>query len=999
MFKRQKVVAFGLLFFILLFGVLFFPLELRSEITSPVAYWDFNEEKGQTAKDTGSFKLDGSIINASYVEGVFKSGLRFKESDSYVKIPYSKEYDTALEKDFTFTFWLKTINPGMVYLKYRRRGAQYFGILFGRSFPRHRLVENIGIRNYAPHIGCLYKVRGIRLKKGISDGLWHFMSFVYNAEKMTLKLYIDTKLIEIVKYKQKFSGVELTNEINIGGRPERGRSFNGVLDEFAVYGKALNEKDLQKLYDKFAVQALKVNSKVLSAKDEKRRIEWFDENLLRCTFLERPSVEELGGRYFLIARSYYLNEFGYTRTRHNLHQLKKMGITDIIQLHIKGCDTFFPCDDKDAINQYNEKIDGEYDSLMTLVKAAAVEKMGVWIKLQYTSHKLHKKFMAKDADGKPYLWCGQKLPDLLNLEYRAFLHRMLDIFAGKYNKYGSMKGFYIDMPYTSGSDYLATYLDLFKKYCQDQYGEEPPIEEIAENLKKKDKWLEPENKWWRRFILFKNWVNEDFIKDISSYCHKVGLQFGLQIGTSRLWTGHDPYRLSKYADWVWMYPCRKNYEPMYVLPHSLPGGTFQKVQFSKAVSYSFRGHFGNMHVFFHSGMQTPVLEGNTPRMLHERKKNIITTREWAGAEPLTKIAILYNQRNMWLRSIERNSPSARNDYMLLDKISLYEDADRIYIEAMDMYKNYNVLIATEFSTGGLSQDIIDKLKKFVADGGTIITLGGKWSISKPDLTDERDLTAEITGLKARDIFSEAPMGKVLDLFEKKVGKGRIITITSPNLFTALKTGDKDIEKEFVNLLQQYSDSAVSIINSPKNKPDKDASVITTIRKNNWVGVSLLPDNQAYPDPREPVSVRVSIDIEKLEIKGDKFRVLLLGRGLELLKELPYSSRKSFREPFMRGKDFYWSVEDLKKGVKITILPDNQSDLIVPEELPEPRRCKKYVNRWKRLEDELFSESAMLKSYEDFKKGWYSRVKERDFAYEIMVIAPYDEINIEGRNVQ
>lgn len=718
---------------------------------------------------------------------------------------------------------------------------------------------------------------------------------------------------------------------------------------------------------------------------------WFDEGLFRCSFLVRPSPENLDGQYFLIARSNRLNEFGYVKTRQNLRQLKMMGVTDIIQLLIRGSSTYFPSGDKDAIYRYDipgfNKEEKDYDALMVLVEAAAAEGIGVWCKLQLLGDRdgleLNKAFRAHRPDGSPYLnWANTAVPDVLNPDYRAFLKRMIDLFAGKYNRRGSFKGFYIDMPYANHADLMAGYLEEFRKFCEERFKETPPLKDIAESLKKDDiKWEEPNNKWWRRFILFKRWAREDFVKDLAAYCGSKGLKFGLQINTSvdawrGWWEGEAPCAFSKYADWVWMYPGQNRYEPCYIMNRCIPG-TFNRVSVARTLTESFRGQFAGVHVFFGSTIELPVLNGTSPRVLEQVKLNILNTREWANAKSLTKVAILYNHGGMSLKASPKEEE--RDEYLLMDRLSQYVDVDRVFTDLPDFFKRYNALLVTRHSTDGLPEAVMEKLTEFIRNGGTAITLGHVWSTAKIDREDMKDMTQEITGLPVRPAVGA---GK-LEIFEKPFGKGKVVTIRTPNIYQALKNRDEAFEKDFVALIQRNADAPVTIDNDSANPRDKRVAVMTTIKKNNWIGVSLFP-NQDYPKVQEKVFVTVRVDTAKLGVNASRFRVLLLKRNMELLKEIINRADRSWSTPMPRGKgmDYYWSADDLKKGVKIVIDPDNEFDLAAPKKVDVPPAAKYEIKRL----------------CQDFPRKWNQNAIERNYMYEIMVVAPADELNIAGEKI-
>ena len=635
-----------------------------------------------------------------------------------------------------------------------------------------------------------------------------------------------------------------------------------------------------------------------------------------------------------------------------MRQLKEMGITDIMQLTLTGCAVNHPTKNKQAYAlQYSGygklKMPQSYDPFMVLVKAAAREGLNVTVKMQVHNGPKRPAVEARDSKGKAY--SNGLPPDYLSPELRKFIREMLDEYTTKYNIYGNIKGFYIDMPYYNMDDCFGDDFDVFEEFCLKEFGEAPP-EEILEKMEQGNKWIDPKDKWWRRFFLFKQWVAEDFLKDVFDYCHQKGLEFGLQVnptvgyGTGWSW-GHNTYSLSKLADWLFTYPGSEHMEPCHLLDNSTPG-IFVGESFGSYNTYSFRGQDMGLHYLFNS-LWDPVFPsglsfgGYTSEVTMQYQKHIISQREWARAKSLTRAAILNNQNYLHMGAGIGQLKENKKEIETAKMLSCHLDIDRLFVEATDKYTNYRVLITPKYGVGGLSAEIFNELKQFVEQGGTIINLNARWFVSRADLTNEKDVTAEMTGSGY-----STEKGKRPDVTEKSIGKGKVISIYA------------DIEGEkgkelLCSLVKEYSRPEISI----KSDSAIRFRAITTLKKNNWVAVSL------YSDDKTPAKGTVSIDIEKLGVKKDGYRILLLGRGMELLK-----SKEHWESPpvHVSGKGDYWKAEDFKKGIPITITENNEANLRLPEEFG----------------DKLYYR-------------WIKKSKHRHYEYEIVVVCPCDELTIDG----
>jgi len=743
------------------------------------------------------------------------------------------------------------------------------------------------------------------------------------------------------------------NPVLVSGKLKYGRILlNGAITGFSADGKEtpptggerqlllntvrwLGAKPVTAI-SKDMIKARKIEIEYPYLKDkiaeyEKAKTKWFYDDLLRYTYLERPPVETLNGKYVLIARAQFLNGFGYDRARQNLRQLKQMGITDILQLTMMNMVAFHPMTNPDARpikyskNSIISKNIGDYDPFMILLEAASKENINVWIKIQITAGKItKKKAHACDSKGKPlYGWGGkQPVVDILSRNYRNFLFRMIDEYAERYTKYGNLKGFNVDMPWNPAcNDSFGDDSDAFNQFCMKNFGEPIPVG-IEKKMDLGSKWDVPTDKWWRRYMLFKQWATEDFYQSLNDYVRKKGFGFSLQVQpfahlTNGWYKGFNTYKLLKLADWIWAYPgSRKGLNDMeacYVYKNCYSAHGSHR-SWGRCHALSFRGNDGGLNYFFNQFWK-PYKAGFTPRLTRELKKHIINSKEWTGAKSLAKVAILHNENNLFLRLGKKTPVENAKEVLIFDRLSYYQDVDRLLIESTENYKNYKVLLAPAYSVGGLSEDIMKALKEYVNNGGTVISLGARWSISNPDLTDEKDLTGEISGRTSSNKKKKRVGRPEFKFYEKKIGKGRVVTVETANaVLEMIKKNDRKIEKEFADLVSEYSKPAITIEDIPNKARMK---IVSALKKNNWVGISLFSDDHA------PAYGKVYVDLKKLGLNKSGYRVLLLGKEMEFLKSRHYNGG-------IYGKEDFWKAEDFKNGINVNILPDSEMDLCLPD---------------------------------------------------------------------
>jgi len=732
---------------------------------------------------------------------------------------------------------------------------------------------------------------------------------------------------------------------------------------------SLDKSEFDKRLAKVDEAQLHVKYKEYEAR-EKEEAKWFNEDLLRCVALERPPVNSLGGRYFAIIRQDYLNNFGYLRTKQYMHQLKLIGITDIIQLNIRSAKVYFPTANSDAIGA---PAVGAYDPLMLLVRIASEEGIKVWVKLQMaqTGGLLPEKMQALDQNGKKITYQGGDVPDFLGSDYRRFLHQMIDEFAARYNQYGNFAGIFTDMLWENTGDYHWNHLAVFDQFCFRNFGEHLP-EDIKTKMSKERKWVAPEDKWWRRMVLFRQWANEDFHRDLGDYLHEKGFKLGIQIYDFTSYgvcycVGMHPYRWHLLGDFTWDY-AGKEYNELNVYENNLAGYHIGG-DYPGANTGDFHGQMGGESFNFEN-IWRPVLFGSTPRIYEEYKRNIVNVREWAGGTSLARTAFLHNVNGLILRLGDK-SGGERNKYLSLFKtLSYFQDVSSIYVEDADLYRKFRVLIAAPHSTSGLSKENMDALKKYISEGGTVISLNAKWSTSLPDLSDEKDMTLEMSGAEYVQTGAGGMSGADFPVRENMIGKGRVITIPIADFASAVQK-DTDIAKAFSALVKKYAAPEIIMVGA-KIQNNVKVRIINTLKKNNWIGIALLSDDF------KPATTRLSVDVEKLGLGcASGYRVFLLGRKMELLRPGDFAGGTL-------GKGVFWTKDDFKNGFDISILRDNEADLKVPE--GRSIDVSQYPPYWQ----------SRIGSYLD--RNWSKYKATRSYEHEIVVIAPADELTIDGKKI-
>ncbi len=202
-----------------------------------VGWWNFNEESGTTARDISGYDNHGTIVGATYVDGVPGTGgsaLEFDGVGDYVEISNPLINDGL----FTITSWFKlnASKPEATLLEGIGRGMHL-------AWPSNqRMLFYYGSELY------VYSKNNNHF-----DEKWHHVAFVIeydnnNPLDSSLQIFIDG--IDETNYRS-FStdrfGIFKDN-LRISYPESVGGYINGLIDDVRIYSRALTAQEIQTLY-------------------------------------------------------------------------------------------------------------------------------------------------------------------------------------------------------------------------------------------------------------------------------------------------------------------------------------------------------------------------------------------------------------------------------------------------------------------------------------------------------------------------------------------------------------------------------------------------------------------------------------------------------------------------------------------------------------------------------------------------------------------------------
>ena len=201
-----------------------------------MAYWSFDEGKGQQVKDLVNGNV-GELQKAQWVKGISGSALKFNGKDARVMVKSNKTLhsDTG---DLTIQAWVNvTGNPG----KWTGAG----GVVFKQGAYQW-CVKKEGV--------LWFGIWGARLESGADfDFLdrinkWHHTVITFEGKSKEAKIYVDGKL----KTKGKVNeSVDATADpLYIGFKGDGNHYFEGLIDEVHISNSVFSKEEINEAMKK-----------------------------------------------------------------------------------------------------------------------------------------------------------------------------------------------------------------------------------------------------------------------------------------------------------------------------------------------------------------------------------------------------------------------------------------------------------------------------------------------------------------------------------------------------------------------------------------------------------------------------------------------------------------------------------------------------------------------------------------------------------------------------
>lgn len=249
----------------------------HTSVANLVGYWNFDEGNNNIAHDSSIAENDGTISGPTWTTGISNTALHFDGSYDKVAIPHDSTL--SINGPFTIGAWVKRESSGFGSLQYIVSKDISSGTYPYSNY--NLLIETSnkialylkGLNFGTPTKGTKHVDAGGGGIIGVTpivDENWHYITGVYTGTQ--LLVYLDGEPDGAVPT----TGTPYTNtnEVWIGMRKHIGSPdgfFKGIIDELQIYNRALDESEIQYLYNypKFKNQCLTVSdNKIINGNGE-----------------------------------------------------------------------------------------------------------------------------------------------------------------------------------------------------------------------------------------------------------------------------------------------------------------------------------------------------------------------------------------------------------------------------------------------------------------------------------------------------------------------------------------------------------------------------------------------------------------------------------------------------------------------------------------------------------------------------------------------------------
>ncbi|HUT10092.1 MAG TPA: LamG-like jellyroll fold domain-containing protein [Thermoguttaceae bacterium] len=218
-----------------------------------IAYFPFDRDDSEDRLLVGYGKdgttIEGAIVGCEWSEGRWpgKTSLQFKRPGDRVRITVPGEFESL-----TYSTWLRV--DGL--------DREYNSLLLTDGFDENRphwQIRQDGtlVLGIWRHEAVLHAYRTDSIFNLFRLGQWVHLATVYDADQACVTHYVNGKLASRLPLEESASGLLEIGKATIGNwsdptprhRGSRVRNLNGCMDELIVFGQALDDQEVRRIYE------------------------------------------------------------------------------------------------------------------------------------------------------------------------------------------------------------------------------------------------------------------------------------------------------------------------------------------------------------------------------------------------------------------------------------------------------------------------------------------------------------------------------------------------------------------------------------------------------------------------------------------------------------------------------------------------------------------------------------------------------------------------------
>lgn len=204
---------------------------MAAKIDGLVLYFSFNEGSGDTVKDASGNGNDGEIVKGTkWVDGKYGSGLEFGGADS---VEVASSASLEIEKEISMMVWIKPALSGSEWQGLITKGpdgGESFELLVNKAGYFHTGWTFVGGR-VCPNRGAAGTIAAEK---------WQHVAVTYKPGEWIT--YFNGEVLDKQTTNDKLA--ILPNPVVLGDEKGMSRFYTGVMDEVAIFNRALSEEEV-----------------------------------------------------------------------------------------------------------------------------------------------------------------------------------------------------------------------------------------------------------------------------------------------------------------------------------------------------------------------------------------------------------------------------------------------------------------------------------------------------------------------------------------------------------------------------------------------------------------------------------------------------------------------------------------------------------------------------------------------------------------------------------